>query len=49
MGVGVVVDDALEGTAVVENLSLDGFEGSNKVREVGCKVISVCQLCSGRL
>lgn len=49
LSVGVVVDDALEGTAVVENLSLDGFEGSNKVREVGCKVISVCQLCSGRL
>jgi hypothetical protein len=42
LGVGVVVDDALEGAAVVENLSLDGFEGSNEVREVGCRVISVC-------
>jgi len=47
LGVGVVVDDALESATVAENLGLDGLEGSNKVREVGCKVISVRQLYSG--
>lgn len=44
----VVVDDALESAAVAENLSLDGLEGSNKVREVGCEVVSVRPLHSGK-
>jgi hypothetical protein len=42
LSVGVVVNDTLESATVVENLGLDGLEGSDKVREVSCKVISVC-------
>lgn len=49
LSVGVVVDDALESATVVENLGLDGLEGSDKVREVSCKVVNVCQLYSGRI
>ena len=42
LGVSVVVDDALDGAAVAEDLSLDGLKGSNKVGEVSCEMISMC-------
>lgn len=36
LGVGVVVNDALDGAAVAEDLGLDGLKGSHEVREVSC-------------
>jgi hypothetical protein len=45
LGVGVVVDDALDRATVAEDLGLDGLEGSYEVREVSCKLISKCKPC----
>jgi hypothetical protein len=43
LGVGVVVNDALDRTAVAEDLGLDGLEGSDEVREVSYRIISKCE------
>jgi hypothetical protein len=47
LGDSIVVDDALDRAAVAKDLSLDGLEGSDEVREVGCTLISKCKLLNG--
>jgi len=44
LSIGVVIDDTFESATVAKHLGLDGLERSDKVREVGYKVVSIHQL-----